>query len=163
MVIKALGTEASEKGNEVVDQGDKTNEKFEQERAKQGNNQETFIDYTPEVKILINNPKYFGRMTDPVSSSYLKGPCGDSMEFYLVIEKGNITEIKYYTDGCHATRACGAMVAYLAEGKTIQEALEISAGEVMERIKGLPADHQHCSILSVSAFYRAVAEYLLKP
>jgi len=110
----------------------------------------------------MNNPKYFGRMNDPTSSSYLKGPCGDAMEFYLVIDKDRIAEIKYFTDGCHATRACAAMAAKLAEGKTIKDALLVSAGEVIRRLKGLPEDHLHCSILSVSTLYRAIADYLLK-
>lgn len=124
--------------------------------------QDGLAGYPPEVIDLINNKRYFGRMNDPVSSSYLKGPCGDAMEFYLVIEEGKITGIKYYTEGCHATRACAAMVAKLAEGKFVKEALSISAGEVIARLKGLPEDHLHCSILSVSALYRAIADYLLK-
>ena len=119
-------------------------------------------EYPKEVVELINNPKYFGRMNDPVSSAYLQGPCGDAMEFYLVIEKGKMTEIKYYTDGCCATRACAAMVAKLAEGKSIQEALLISAGEIIKKLKGLPEDHLHCSILAVSTLYRAIADYLLQ-
>ena len=124
--------------------------------------EDALAEYPQEVIELINDQKYFGRMNDPVSSSYLKGPCGDAMEFYLVIEKGRISEIKYYTDGCHATRACAAMAAKLADGKTIKEALSISAGEVIARLKGLPEDHLHCSILSVSTLYRAIADYLLK-
>jgi nitrogen fixation NifU-like protein len=126
------------------------------------NNKEILAEYPKEVIDLINDQKYFGRMNDPVSSSYLKGPCGDAMEFYLVIEKDRITEIKYYTDGCHATRACAAMAAKLAGGKTVKESLSISAGEVIARLKGLPEDHLHCSILSVSTLYRAIADYLLK-
>jgi nitrogen fixation NifU-like protein len=101
-------------------------------------------------------------MNDPTASSYLKGPCGDSMEFYLVIENNKITDIKYYTDGCGATRACAAMVAHLAYGKNVKEALSISSGEVIKRLKGLPEDHLHCTILSVSTLYRAIADYLLK-
>ncbi|HNX82437.1 MAG TPA: iron-sulfur cluster assembly scaffold protein [Candidatus Omnitrophota bacterium] len=126
------------------------------------NGEEGIAEYPQEVIDLINNQRYFGRMNDPVSSSYLKGPCGDAMEFYLVIEHGKITQIKYYTDGCQATRACASMVAKLAEGKFIKEALSISAGEVIARLKGLPEDHLHCSILSVSTLYRAIADYLLK-
>ncbi|MDD5567594.1 MAG: iron-sulfur cluster assembly scaffold protein [Candidatus Omnitrophica bacterium] len=122
----------------------------------------TVAEYPQEVIDLINNKQYFGRMNDPVSSSYLKGPCGDAMEFYLVIEKNRITEIKYYTDGCQATRACAAMVAKLASGKSIKDALSISSGEIIAKLKGLPEDHLHCSILSVSTLYRAIADYLLK-
>lgn len=119
-------------------------------------------DYPSKVRDLIDDLKYFGRMNDPTSSSYLEGPCGDAMEFYLLIDKNRIVEVKYFTDRCEATRACAAMAAKLAEGKTIKEALSISSGEVIERLKGLPEDHLHCSILSVSTLYRAIADYLLK-
>ncbi|MFA4989382.1 MAG: iron-sulfur cluster assembly scaffold protein [Candidatus Omnitrophota bacterium] len=125
-------------------------------------NKEETIGYPKKVVELLNNPQFFGRMNDPTASSYLKGPCGDAMEFYLVIENKRITDIRYYTNGCGATRACAAMVAHLAYGKTIKEALNISAGEVIAQLKGLPEDHLHCSILSVSTLYRAIADYLLK-
>lgn len=114
-----------------------------------------------EVLNLSSDTKYFGQMNDPTSAAWLKGPCGDSMEFYLVIENRIITDIKYYTQGCNATKSCAAMTAYLAKGKSIEEALKISAGEVMEKITDLPENHRHCSILAVSTFYRAVADYLL--
>jgi len=61
-----------------------------------------------------------------------------------------------------ATMACGAMAAILAEGKTIEQALKISAGDVVSHLKGLPGEYLHCSILSVSTFYRAMADYLLR-
>ncbi len=107
--------------------------------------------------------KFFGRMNDPTGSAYLKGLCGDEMEFYLIIEDSIITEIKYFTQGCDATKACAEMVASLACGKTINEALSISAGEIIKNLKGLPEDHLHCSILAVSTLYRAIADYLLAP
>jgi len=129
---------------------------------KNSSNKEETIGYPKEFISLLNDPKFFGRMNDPTASSYLKGPCGDAMEFYLVIEDKKITDIRYYTDGCGATRACAAMAAHLAYGKTINEALTISAGEVIARLKGLPEDHLHCSILAVSTLYRAIADYLLK-
>ncbi|MFA5356304.1 MAG: iron-sulfur cluster assembly scaffold protein [Candidatus Omnitrophota bacterium] len=125
-------------------------------------NKEDTAGYPEEVVSLLNSKKFFGRMNDPAGSSYLKGPCGDSMEFYLVIADKKITDIKYYTEGCGATRACAAMVAHLVCGKTVNEALNISAGDIIKRLKGLPEDHLHCSILAVSTLYRAIADYLLK-
>lgn len=53
---------------------------------------------------------------------------------------------------------CGAETARLAKGKSIVALLSISAGEIMENIAG----HIHCSMLAVSAFYKVVADYLLK-
>jgi len=104
-----------------------------------------------------------GRMNDPTCTSFLTGPCGDSMEFYLVLRDGRIEDVNYFTDGCAATRTCAAVAAELCLGRTVREALRVSAGGVLDRIDGLPEDHRHCAILAVSALYRAVAEYLLMP
>jgi len=107
--------------------------------------------------------KHFGQMNDPSGASYMKGPCGDFMEFYLIINDGKIAEINYYTEGCDATRTCAAVVSIMALNKTLIEALKISAGTVLEKISGLPDGHRHCAILSVSAFYSAIADYWLRP
>lgn len=116
-----------------------------------------------EAATLKNDPCY-GRMNDPTSAAYLKGPCGDALEFYLYIEDQKIKEAKCFTDeGCAATRSCGIATARLAIGRTVDQALNISAGEVMTQVKDLPAAHRHCSILAVSTLYRAIADYLLKP
>jgi nitrogen fixation NifU-like protein len=124
---------------------------------------ENLLKFFPqEIVKLLNDSELFGRMNDPTSSAYIKGPCGDEMEFYLVIEENKITEVKYFTQGCDATKSCAAMTASLARGKTIKEALSISAGEVIQKLKGLPEDHLHCSILAVSTLYRAIADYLLR-
>ncbi len=106
--------------------------------------------------------KFFGRMNDPAASACLKGLCGDLMEFYLVSDNNKITDIKYYTEGCLSTKACATMTAQLAYGKTLSEALSISAGEVIKNLAELPEEHLHCSILAVSTLYRAIADYLLK-
>jgi nitrogen fixation NifU-like protein len=126
------------------------------------NDKENPPKFPKEITKLLNDSGLFGRMNDPTSSAYLKGPCGDEMEFYLVIERGRITEIKYFSEGCDATKSCAAMTANLARGKTIEEALSISAGGVIKELKGLPEDYLHCSILAVSTLYRAIADYLLR-
>jgi len=118
--------------------------------------------YPGTILELMNDPEYFGRMNDPTSSAYLKGICGDEIEFYLVIEDNTINYAMYYTEGCRSTKACGAMAAYLAKSKSIDEALSISAGKIIESVKDLPGFDLHCSILAVSALYRAIADYLLK-
>jgi nitrogen fixation NifU-like protein len=110
----------------------------------------------------LNNGTFYGRMNDPTASSYVKGLCGEEMELYLVIEKGVVTNVKYYTEGCEATRACAATAAGLALGRTVKEAMRISAGEVIGLLGSLPAEHTHCAILAVIALYKALADYLLK-
>ncbi len=106
---------------------------------------------------------FFDRLNDPTSAAVITGPCGDTMEFYLVIRDGVIEEAKYYTDGCTNTRSCGRAVARRAQGKTIDDALRINAGELIAAGECDPAEGRHCAILAVSTFYRAVADYLLLP
>ncbi len=118
--------------------------------------------YPENIVALAKNPRHFGRMNDPISSAFIKGPCGDEMEFYLVINNAVLEVVKFYTDGCISTIVCGEMVSQLAQGKSIDEALGISPKEVMEMLKDLPKSHSHCSILAVSTLYRAIADYLLK-
>ena len=118
--------------------------------------------YPDHLAAIARDPKHFGRMNDPTSAAYIKGPCGDEMEFYLVIKDRIIEDIKFYTEGCIATMVCGSVVADFALGISIDDALAISPKLVFDRLKGLPQDHSHCSILAVSTLYRAIADYLLK-
>ncbi|MDD5679644.1 MAG: iron-sulfur cluster assembly scaffold protein [Candidatus Omnitrophica bacterium] len=112
---------------------------------------------------LVKDNRYFGQMNGPSGSAYIKGICGDQMEFYIVVENNKITDIRFHTDGCVYTTACGAMVCTLVVGKSLQEALGISAGQVIAELKVLPKSHAHCAILAVSTLYKAIADYLLKP
>ena len=118
--------------------------------------------YPENIVVLAKNPKHFGRMNDPISSALIKGPCGDEMEFYLVIENGIIEKAKFYTEGCISTLVCGEIAARQAEGKSIEQALAISPKQIIDLLGNLPQDHCHCSILAVSTLYRAIADYLLK-
>ena len=121
--------------------------------------------YSKEVLALVKNPKHFGRMNDPSASAYLKGICGDDMEFYLLIKKDNtIEDIMFYTEtGCEATVACGETAAKMAIGKSINEAMDISPKKILEALKyGLPDNHHHCSILATSTFYKAMAYFMLQ-
>lgn len=102
---------------------------------------------------------HFGRMNDPSAAAWLTGPCGDTMEFYLVVENDTLAGVRYYTDGCEYTRRCGAAVARRVNGQRLPDALSVSAREIMDTLQDLPSDHRHCAILAVSAFYRALCEY----
>jgi len=104
-----------------------------------------------------------GRMNDPTAAAAVRGPCGDSMEFYLVIHDERIEDVRYWTDGCANTRACGRAVAERAIGRSIVKALTINPGELIESGICEPEDGRHCAILAVSTLYRAIADYLLQP
>jgi len=104
---------------------------------------------------------YFGRMNDPTASATLTGPCGDTMEMYLLIRDEKIKEVKYYTNGCGNTRSCGHAVCSRAEARSVTDALSISAGELIRSGECQPEEGRHGAILAVSTLYRAIADYLL--
>jgi len=112
---------------------------------------------------LSDDTAYFGRMNGPTASSFLKGLCGDEMEFYLYIRDGVIEDVKYYTEGCADTRTCGLAVAQRTRGKSVLDALAINPREVIDSLQHLSEEGRHCAILAVSTLYRAIADYLLKP
>ncbi len=106
---------------------------------------------------------FFGRLNDSTAAASIKGLCGDEMEFHLFIRNDRIEDIRYYTDGCGNTRACGQAVARRAKGRTVTDALSISAGEIIRSGECEPESGRHCAILAVTTLYRAVADYLLAP
>ncbi|MBN1123786.1 MAG: iron-sulfur cluster assembly scaffold protein [Sedimentisphaerales bacterium] len=106
--------------------------------------------------------EFFGRMNDPTAGAWLTGPCGDTMEFYLVIEDQRITYVRYHTDGCEYTRLCGRTVSRFILDKSLQEALTISATDVLTQVPDLPPEHRHCAILAISTFYKAIAQFWLE-
>jgi len=106
---------------------------------------------------------YFRRMNEPTVAAAITGPCGDTMEVYLVIQDDIIQEAAYYTDGCSNTRSCGNAIARRALGRNVTDALSISAGELIRSGDCTPAEGRHCAILAVSTLYRAIADYLLTP
>lgn len=118
--------------------------------------------YPKHLLPLIKNPKHFGRMNDPTAAAFIKGPCGDEMEFYLVIENDIIKEAKFYSEGCPATILYGTMTVDISLGKSVDEVLSISPKRIAESLEGIPEDHSHCSILAASTLHRAIASYLLK-
>lgn len=107
--------------------------------------------------------RYAGRLNDADASSSITGPCGDRMEFYLNFDGDRIKEVRFHADGCEVTSACGAIVAFHADGRTIEEAFFISPGLLLRTLGKVPEDHRHCAILACTSFFRAVADRLLEP
>jgi nitrogen fixation NifU-like protein len=107
------------------------------------------------------NP-FFGRMNDPTGAAWTRGGCGEEIEVYLYIRDRVIEDARYYTEGCGSVIAAGRAVAERASGSSIEEALQISPGAVMEQLK-MAQEDRHCAILAVITLYRAIADYLLKP
>jgi Mrp family chromosome partitioning ATPase len=109
--------------------------------------------YQPGVRSL---PAGFGPLKGANANGRVTGPCGDTMEFWLMIRDGRILRATFTTDGCGASIASGAAAARLAEGKTIEEAARLTPQQVETAVGSLPADHKHCPVLAVDTLRAAL-------
>jgi nitrogen fixation NifU-like protein len=107
------------------------------------------------------NP-FFGRMNDPTGAAWVKGICGEEIEIYLYIRDRVIEDAKYYTEGCGSILEAGRAVSRKAKGKTVDQALHLNPGEIIES-ETLEEEDRHCAILAVITLLKAIADYLLKP
>jgi len=105
---------------------------------------------------------YAGRLNDPDASASVTGPCGDTMEFYLNISDNRVSGIRFHADGCGYTSACGAVAAFYADGRRLEEAMFVSPGLILKTLGNVPEDHRHCAILAATTLYKALADHLLK-
>jgi nitrogen fixation NifU-like protein len=96
---------------------------------------------------IIKDPDGYGKRT---------GECGDTVEIFLIVRKNSIHSVSFITDGCINTHACANCVAFLAEGKSIAEAWEITPEDVIDFLETLPEENFHCAELAVGAFYLAL-------
>jgi len=105
-------------------------------------------------------PRNYGHLMDYNSHARITGPCGDTMEFWLAIEEGAVKAISFVTDGCGSSKACGSMTACLAEGREIQDVLNLQQGDVLNALGTIPAEYEHCALLAVTTLKKACDNYL---
>ena len=97
----------------------------------------------------IANPDGYGKNT---------GECGDTLEFFLLLDGDRIENAFFQVNGCLNTVVCGNTVAEFTVGRRVEEAWRISPEQVVDYLETLPADHHHCAELAVGAMYRALAD-----
>ncbi len=107
-------------------------------------------------------PDHVGRMEKPDAYGRSMGWCGDMMEFYLRLDGERIEAVRFMTDGCGPTLACGNVLARMIEGLTLDQTSDILPEQIVEALEGLPEEHLHCAELAVSAFQNAMFSWRFK-
>ncbi|MGD2294586.1 MAG: iron-sulfur cluster assembly scaffold protein [Candidatus Aminicenantes bacterium] len=117
--------------------------------------------YSQTVIDLWQNPKDLRKMDSPEGYAKVQGSCGDTMEMFLKMKDGIISECSFFTDGCGTTIACGSAATQMAFGKSFTEALaNISADAILKQLGGLPKEDIHCAQLAAETLRRALADRL---
>ena len=118
--------------------------------------------YSEKFKNEFMRPENIGRIEDPDSHASITGICGDTIQIYLIVRDGKISDISFMTDGCGATITCASYVTRTAKGKSLEEALLIKPEDVDKYFEGLPEDHKHCAKLAVITLTAAIKKYQSK-
>lgn len=123
--------------------------------------------YTDKVKEHFLNPRNF-LMGDESKFDYdatglVGNPiCGDQMKMFIKVKDGKIADIRWKTYGCASAIASTSALSELAKGKTLDEALQISAKDIDDYLGNLPKHKFHCSVLGHDALKDAIEKYRSK-
>lgn len=87
------------------------------------------------------------------------GSCGDLARFYLRVEGGRVTEVRFQTYGCGPSIAASSVATELVQGRAVDALGDLTADAVERALGGLPSDRRHAASLVVAALQAAVARY----
>jgi len=116
--------------------------------------------YSEKVMEHFMNPRNVGEIPDADGVGTVGNPvCGDMMAFYIKVDNGHLSDIKFKTFGCGAAIAVSSMVSEMAKGMTLEEAKQLNRERVADELDGLPPNKMHCSNLGAEALHKAIEDY----
>jgi len=104
------------------------------------------------------DPSNLERLSDPDARAIVTGPCGDTMEIYLLLDGEIVRHASFMTDGCGPTVACGSMLTKLLRGMPLADARSLEPRRLRDALGGLPPESEHCADLAIMTLRRAIAD-----
>jgi nitrogen fixation NifU-like protein len=119
--------------------------------------------YSDKVLDHFRNPRNMGEIPDADGVGTVGNPvCGDLMTIYIKVKDNRLEDVRFKTFGCGAAIATSSMITEIAKGKTLDEAMKITRGDVADNLGGLPPVKMHCSNLAADGLHAAIQDYLKK-
>jgi len=106
---------------------------------------DTLLDY-------FRNPRNSGDLSDATALVEVSNPvCGDVLRLAARIENRHIVAARFRTQGCVASIAASSCLTDLLQGKSVEEAREVTAQAIADALGGLPAASFHAAQLCLDA------------
>ena len=106
--------------------------------------------YSAELLDHFQNPRNAGAVEVPDAVAQLENPaCGDILELSLRLDGKRIADIRFRAKGCVPAMACGSAITELTQGKTVEQARQMSREELVQKVGGLPQASTHASHLAM--------------
>ena len=99
-------------------------------------------------------------MADCTGYACIKGPCGDTMAFWVQIDAGYVRKVSFTTDGCASSLACGSMTSSLALHDHLDEVLALEPQDILDALGRFPEESSHCALLACSTLKAACHHHL---
>lgn len=121
--------------------------------------------YSDEVKEHFTNPKNVLEDEESFKEDGIgetgSAVCGDMMNMLIKVdkEKGIITDCKWKTYGCASAIASTSVLSEMVIGMKLEEAYKLKPKDILEKLKGLPNNKIHCSVLGDKALRNAIDDY----
>jgi len=106
------------------------------------------------------NPRHYGPLEVFDGHARMTGPCGDTMEFWLLVRNGEVDKVSFITDGCGPSLASGSMAACLVEGQRVEDAAVLRQQDILEALGGLPEESEHCALLAANTLKAACEDWM---
>jgi nitrogen fixation NifU-like protein len=134
------------------------NDRFDEftDSLQQEINEEVIQTYGEKVYERWRNPQFWGRIEHPTGYSRITGSCGDTVEIFLRLEQGRISDASFTTTGCGSSAVCASVACELAVGKTSEEIKRVTGETILEVLEGLPEDNIHCAFLAAETLQAAL-------
>ena len=115
--------------------------------------------YSETFKDHLDNPRNPGELADAdVVAEETNPVCGDRLRLSLKINRGTIEAARFLAYGCPPVLVCGSALTELIQGKTTEEALQITRKELVELAGGLPLRKQHAAALAIETLRSAIEQ-----
>jgi nitrogen fixation protein NifU and related proteins len=119
--------------------------------------------YSKKIKERFMNPTHRGTVKNAdVNVSVQSEVCGDEIEISFKVKDRKISECKFQSLGCAISVATCDLICELAEGKTPNEAEQLTRQDVIHGVGELPSVKIHCGDLAAKGLRIAVEQYKSK-
>jgi len=106
------------------------------------------------------HPRNRGDMPGPDAQATVHNPvCGDTTRLSLKMERGVIAQVRWQTEGCGTSIAASSMASEMLEGRTLDEAAQVTRQAIDGALGGLLPAKMHCAVLAADAIQAALADY----
>lgn len=105
----------------------------------------------------VNRPRNCGPLEGATHYGQVGVPGeGPYVQMWLQVEHDTILSAAYRCNGCPSTIASSSLVAEIMTGRTVEQALKLTAEDVVTILGGLPDGKEPCAQMAVKALGEAL-------